>query len=343
MDRVTVIGSISSSPFIESDVNLLKKLCNVYTVDIDSSLAKTTSARIFQYLRIGSTILFNACPKILLSDSVFIWFADVHAVIPILLCKILRKNCVISIGGFEVCNMPDINYGMMREPIGIRGKLCKWVMRNASTCIVPSQSYYDRTLPYVSSEEKIYKIPDCVTCDIPLTLRFYNKRRKVVLMVGQATESSYLLKGIPYYNEAANQMHDTTFYLIGRYDENIKSKYKNICYLGALSHEEVFYWMDMTKVYCQLSKTESFGVSVLEAMSHGCIPVVTNVDNIQLLTGGHGYVVDDKYPMTIIEGIQSALSDSCFELHMKISHDTMGRIKTFCKIREYGFKELFGL
>jgi len=340
-NSLTVIGSISSSPFIQNDIDLLKKYCKIYTVDITGSLAKTKIARITQYLQLGYNIVFKACPKIMLSNGVLIWFADVHAVLPILLSKLLHKKCVVAIGGFEVSNMPEINYGMMREPIGWRGKMCQWVIKNADVCIVPSQSYYDKTLQYVINESKLYIAPDCVKAGTPITSESYNKQN-FVLMVAQADEN-YLLKGIPYYNEVAGNIKDASFYLIGRYDESVKEKYNNIYYLGSLPHDNVLYWMNLSKVYCQLSKTESFGVSVIESMVMGCIPVITAIDNLPEIIDINGIVVHDKFPETITEGVKIALSKSQYDLHETISKNTVGKSKVFCKMRERALVDIFGI
>lgn len=339
---ITVIGLLSA-PFIQCDIKLLRKYSTVYTVnDVVGVLAKTRIARTFQYLHLGLNILLNACPKIIISDSVFIWFADVHAVIPIILSKLLGKKCVVAIGGYEVCNMPDINYGMMRETVGIRKEICKWVIRNADVCIVPSQSYYDKTLPYVNNKDKLYIAPDCVGIRSPITRRFYNKKN-IVLMVAQADKQNYLLKGIPYYNRVAGEVGDASFYLIGRYDKEIEEMYNNICYLGLLSHEEVLFWMEMSKVYCQLSVTESFGVALLESTAMGCIPVVNGIDNLPLLIDTNGIVINTNFPETTKIGIELALSDSSFEKHETISKNAVNKCKILCKMREHALKELFKL
>jgi len=336
---ITVIGSLSSSPFIISDVNLLKKHCKVYTVDVFGNLKPSKFSRIFQYLSLGCNILFNAVPKIMMSDGVLIWFADVHAVIPILLSKLFYKKSVVAIGGFEVCNMPEINYGMMREPIGWRGKICQWVIKNADICIVPCQSYYDKSLPYVIDEKRLCIVPDCVETGVPLTMRNYNKRN-LVLMVAQADESRYLLKGIPCYNEIAGKISSASFYLIGKYDETVKEKYHNIHYLGQLSHEEVFYWMNLSKVYCQLSATESFGVSILESMSMGCIPIATNVDNLIEIIDTNGIVVD-RDCLNAANSVELALLKSSYELHKLISKNTIDKIKEMCETRENALIKVF--
>ena len=45
------------------------------------------------------------------------------------------------------------------------------------------------------------------------------------------------------------------------------------------------------KVYCQLSFTEQFGMSLLEAMACGCVPVVSDRDSLPELIGKAGIIV----------------------------------------------------
>ena len=110
-----------------------------------------------------------------------------------------------------------------------------------------------------------------------------------------------------------------------------------------MPHEEVLYWMNLSKVYCQLSKTESFGVSIIESMIMGCIPVITNVDNLSEIIDANGIIVHNEYPITVTEGIKLALSKSCFETHTSISENTIGKSKRFCRMREHALVDIFGI
>jgi len=58
-----------------------------------------------------------------------------------------------------------------------------------------------------------------------------------------------------------------------------------------IQHDELINLLKSTRVYCQLSYTESFGMTLLEAMSCGCIPVVTDRDALPEVVGDCGYVV----------------------------------------------------
>jgi glycosyltransferase involved in cell wall biosynthesis len=57
------------------------------------------------------------------------------------------------------------------------------------------------------------------------------------------------------------------------------------------------------KVYCQLSRSESFGVSILEAMTFGEFPVVTREGGMPEVVGDFGSVVE-RDPKLIAELIE---------------------------------------
>jgi hypothetical protein len=326
--KITVIGSISQSPFMQSDIDILSDDCIVYPINIYGTLGNTQLQRIKQYIHLISITLFNIIPKIWKSDVVYIWFADVHAFLPVLISKLLHKKSIIAIGGYEVSNIPEIRYGMMRSPLTLRAKICKWVMKNADVCIVPSISYYIKTIPYANT---IVYAPDCVTN------YQYNKnieKLNIVLMVGSATYDNYLLKGIPLYNKIAGQIN-VPFYFIGNYDDEIKEQYNNIDYLGLRSHNDVLYLMYKSKVCCQLSVTESFGVSILESMLNGCVPITTCVDDLELLVNHCGYCSNDE--TTLVNLIKSALNSNDGE---KIVNITNIKNDSFIKMRKCAFDHI---
>jgi glycosyltransferase involved in cell wall biosynthesis len=336
MSVVTIIGSISQSPFIQNDVDLLQKYHDVYTVNIIGSLSKSTLPKLIQYIKLGYTTIFDVIPKICISDVTYIWFADIHAVIPIITCKLLHKKSIIAIGGYEISNMPEINYGMMREPLGFRSKICKWVMRNADTCIVPSMSYYFKAIPFCNN---VIYVPNCLPIDKNVNIP---NKQNIVLMVGLATKDGYQLKGIPLYNEVASRINTTaSFYLIGPYDEEIKRKYHNIYYLGTMPHDMVLQRMKSSIIYCQLSETESFGVSVLESMINGCIPIVTKVDDLPLLINNNGISVDNNID-SVTSAIETSLKSSTPAIHKRIQDNAYEINNDYYNKRSYIFNNIIG-
>jgi hypothetical protein len=62
----------------------------------------------------------------------------------------------------------------------------------------------------------------------------------------------------------------------------------NVEFLGFVSDEELFSLYARASVYVQASMHEGFGLSVAEAMSAGCIPVVTRAGSLPEVVGDVG-------------------------------------------------------
>ena len=47
-------------------------------------------------------------------------------------------------------------------------------------------------------------------------------------------------------------------------------------------------------IYLQLSRHEAFGLSIVEAMTYNCIPIVTNVFALPEIVGTNGHIIRNK-------------------------------------------------
>jgi glycosyltransferase involved in cell wall biosynthesis len=65
----------------------------------------------------------------------------------------------------------------------------------------------------------------------------------------------------------------------------------NVTLYNKVLPEELASFYKKAKIYCQLSRSESFGVSIAEAMSYGGYPVVTNEGGMPEVVGDVGAVV----------------------------------------------------
>jgi glycosyltransferase involved in cell wall biosynthesis len=127
---------------------------------------------------------------------------------------------------------------------------------------------YKTIIETVEPCSKVAVIPgwvDSDLCTAPLP-----EKHGVVTAI--CTNRDYNLKGIPTFKEAARLIPDMKV---------IKN----------LPHNELMEVFRKTKVYCQLSYTESFGMSLLESMACGCIPVVSNRDALPEVVADTGFVV----------------------------------------------------
>lgn len=260
MTRVFFAGDLRS-PFIKQDLELLQE---DHTVDVfDLGKYAFSFGQIIKY----QLWCLKQSRAIGQSDAVWIWFADYPALPLILLAKIYRKPIVVNVGGWEVYAAPTINYGNQLKTI--RGAVTRWILRNVDRCIVPSGAY--RTIVHkLEPGAYVCTFPNWIDnslCDTLLPIK------KDVAVTAICSNSVRILKGIPTFEEVSTKV---------QYEMEV---IKNI------PHESLMEAFRSAKVYCQLSYTESFGMSLLEAMACGCVPVVTDRDALPEVVGNCGYVV----------------------------------------------------
>ncbi|PWA05760.1 glycosyl transferase [Pueribacillus theae] len=84
-------------------------------------------------------------------------------------------------------------------------------------------------------------------------------------------------------------------------------------FVGAVPNEQVPYYLNQLDIYCALSRSESFGVAVLEASACEVPVVVSNVGGLPEVVedGKTGFVVSHEKPGDIVDKL----------LHLVIDHD----------------------
>jgi len=99
--------------------------------------------------------------------------------------------------------------------------------------------------------------------------------------------------------EAAKLMPEVKFLIVGRkqdeaYYEKLKRiKPDNVTLLTDLSYKDLFSLLSRAKVYLHTMIGEHFGISIVEAMAAGCIPIVHNSGGTKEAIGNLGYVYNN--------------------------------------------------
>jgi glycosyltransferase involved in cell wall biosynthesis len=199
------------------------------------------------------------------SDVVWIWIADYPAIPFVLLAKIFKKPVIVNVSGFEVFAAPEIGYGSQLNPI--RGRVSKWILRNATRTIVMSNAYKKivNSLEPAANVVVIHGWIDTKLCEEPLI-----EKSGVVTSVAKY-KVVHLVKNIPLFIEATKGMDAKVI-------ENVP-------------HVTLITELKSAKVYCQLSITDQFPLTLLEAMACGCIPVVSNSGGPPEIVGDVGFIV----------------------------------------------------
>jgi glycosyltransferase involved in cell wall biosynthesis len=185
------------------------------------------------------------------TDVIWMWAALPHAIPFILLSKLFNKPLLLNVGGDE------------------KSIFTNWVLRNATCCIVPSGSTgVDLLMKTRINAFKI--IPNWVEesiCNEPLPEKQYK------IITACCSPESEIRKGIPIFKEIAKTCP---------YEMQV---------LTRLPRSEYVQILKESKVYCQLSESEAFGISLLEAMAYGCVPVVSDRGALPWVVGDSGIIV----------------------------------------------------
>lgn len=224
-------------------------------------------------------------------DLVYCWFADYHSFLPVLFARVFRKRSVVVIGGYDVCRIRTLNYGAFCSPF--RGWFSAGSMKLASV-LAPVSEYVERKVKVIAPKAKTKMIYNCVS--LKNRKRQTQPKNDSVLTVGLInTERTFYLKGIDTYIETARLLPGIRFDIVGIDQEKLEHKLGNLPVnlklYNRVGPEDLADFYQRSKIYCQLSRSESFGVSIAEAMSFGCFPVVTNEGGMPEVVGSEGAIV----------------------------------------------------
>ncbi|WP_286242687.1 glycosyltransferase family 4 protein [Methanobacterium ferruginis] len=243
---------------------------------------------------------------VLWADVTFSWFADNHAFLAVELSKVMRKKSIVVVGGYEVANLPDINYGLLA-----RKKSAKMVKSflNKADLVLPVDEGLKLNLTDIGIEEENIKV-------LPTGYDYKNENQKIkekivlTVSVGETWKRAKL-KGLDIFVKSAKFLPEVKFILIGITGEAlIKLKEfapPNVEFIEPLSEEKLTIYYQKAKCYCQLSMREGLPNALCEAMLYECVPVGTEVQGITTAMGDTGFYVSYGDVEATSEAIHKAL------------------------------------
>lgn len=108
---------------------------------------------------------------------------------------------------------------------------------------------------------------------------------------GCELENFSLIKGIDIIEQIAPKLKDHMFYIFGNRTK-VVSKNENVKFVGFLDHDKLIAELEKFDFYFQPSRSESFGMAVLEAMSLGMTPIVSNRGALPEIVQDYGIIFD---------------------------------------------------
>jgi len=281
--RILFVGNQTSS-FVSNDYKILTKH---YPVTSHSFTQEGHPARHLPRFILDVFFSLNK------SDIVFCWFANTESFLPIFFGKILKKKTVVVAGGYDCANEPSINYGNFAHPL--KRLIAAFIFNHVNIVLAVSDFTKHEALSCTHPHE-IKTVYNGVDVDkfSPGT----DRKEDMILTVASVDKLNVDLKGLRTFAEASKDLVNFKIVIIGPTDEKWKQELMRINptiqFIGQLPHDDLVPWFRRTKIYCQLSYRESFGLSLVEAMSCGCIPVTTNHGALPEVVGDCGLIVPFK-------------------------------------------------
>jgi glycosyltransferase involved in cell wall biosynthesis len=241
-------------------------------------------------------------------DFVFAWFASWHSFLPVWFARRVGKPSIVVVGGYDTACVPEANYGSQRG--GVRKWLSRAVMKSATHLVANSQAAKQEAVSNAGADEsRISVIYHGVN---PVPPGDFVCRQKLVLTVGNVWRENLLRKGLLPFVQAATLLPDVRFVHVGRWcdrsiDELRRAAGPNVEFRGFLPDGLLFSLYAQASVYVQASMHEGFGLSVAEAMSAGCIPVVTRAGSLPEVVGDTGICAESARPQDLAWAIMKAM------------------------------------
>lgn len=244
------------------------------------------------------------------SKLIFIWFADYHSLIPILIAKVLGRKSIVVVGGYDVAYMPELSYGVFVRKF--RGFCARFSLKNASFVLPVAESLVRDINVNVGK----------VKGNIEVIQTGYNheqwkldgaKDANLVLTVGGVDSyQRFRIKGIDFFIEIAKRMPDLEFVIVGVTDKcrhDIEKVFPdNLTIVGWVQQDELLRYYQKARVYAQFSLREGLPNVLCEAMLCECVPVGSDIESIAKAIGDCGFILKERNADEAVKLIEKAMS-----------------------------------
>ncbi len=290
---------IDYSTFVNADFEILSSFANVkkYQFKPVKGLVKT-GLELFKELLF---LIFQGFKY----DSIFIWFSDYHALLPVLFAKILRKKSFVVLGGFDVSSLPDYKYGALSNPV--RAFFTRYSLKLATMCF-PVAEALKRKLLEINPEAKAEVIPTRQDSE-KFIFTGYERPKIVVTVSGTKNYQRLMVKGLDRFRDLAAKLPEFEFQVIGattavrHFFEPIPA---NMHLLPSVDFSQMAQYYRNASFYAQLSRSEGLPNALCEAMLCGCIPVGTDVGDVSIAIGDTGLTINEWDPEILVGFIRKS-------------------------------------
>lgn len=139
----------------------------------------------------------------------------------------------------------------------------------------------------------------------------------VYLWVGRLEANKDPLTLVKAFANFAERTSDATLYMVFQQDDlltkvrAVADAYANNIFLvGKVHHSDLIYWYNSADFIISTSHYEGSGIAVCEAMSCGCIPILSDIPSFRMMTkdGSHGLLFDTGEEKSLAAALAKSLT-----------------------------------
>ncbi len=139
------------------------------------------------------------------------------------------------------------------------------------------------------------------------------KENSFLTICANIDKRNFSLKGIDLFVAVAEHFPDCEFTIIGKVAAGFNLVLPdNVTLIGYVPHGLLPAKMAGFTFYCQLSMSEGFGLALAEAMSCGCVPIVSKVGILDFIVGDSGFILE-KHDIGLLKTVLGIAMESDVE------------------------------
>jgi glycosyltransferase involved in cell wall biosynthesis len=299
--KILVICPGAKSPFVRKDAEILGReypteILGVDTLPFPRKLVLLS--RLFTKLMKGEVLM------VLMYFSV-----PMYAPFVVTLAKLFGKKVVVITGGYDTTYVPVIDWGEMKT----------WWKRIAQRYALSMVDLVLCFSEFSKSDILKYASPKRIKAlYFGIDTEYFKpsgpKEPLVITVCFQVNESTLIQKGLRTMIESARSIPEAQFVLIGETSgDAVVTEARRTAPPNVVFHDKFTFGQELLRFYqrasvnVQASAHEGFGIANTEAMSCGCIPVVTNTTALPEVVGDAGFFAPFGDVPATAEAIKRAL------------------------------------
>ena len=320
---------VNYSSFVKADFEILSSFANVtkYQFKPGKGIIRTGIELLKEFI----FLIFN----IYKFNSVFVWFGDYHSLLPVLFARTFGKRSFVVIGGYDVSTLNEYRYGAFSHPV--RSFFTRNTFKLVDICFPVAEALRKKLL-VIHPKAKAETIATSVDLS-KFSFSDYERPKRIITISATENYQRLMVKGLDRFRELAIHLPEFEFIIIGATDA-VRSYFEplpaNLVLLPPQPFDQLTQFYTSASFYAQLSRSEGLPNALCEAMLCGCIPVGTNVGDIQITIGDTGMTVGEWNPETLTDFIRLNHNNNqrrdCSRERIKQLYDPSKRVMRFTQL-----------